>query len=158
METHNIKPVFDFNSEILILGSFPSEASRAFGFYYAHPRNRFWQVMAEIFQVEIGSSPQEKTEFLIKRKIALWDSVARCSIHRSGDSTIKDAVPNDIEKIIRTAKIKHIYFNGNKSYEIFLKYCRTENDIPLTVLPSTSPANARFTLEKLCEVWKIISE
>lgn len=155
---HTFSPVFDENSRILILGSFPSVASREQGFYYGHPQNRFWRVLAELFSVPLPATVEEKRSLLLSRGIALWDVAASCSVTGSGDASIRDVVPNGLELILRTAPIAGIYTNGGKAHQLYQKYSQPLTGIPAVKLPSTSPANAAWSLEKLCAQWKQILE
>lgn len=153
-QLHEIAPVYSEESLILILGSFPSVLSRKAGFYYAHPQNRFWKTLSAVFGEYAGDVPEKKKAFLQKHKIALWDVVGSCEIEGSKDPTIKRAEPNDIKIIISAANIKAVFTNGKKAHELCLAFLSNDlNGIPVINLPSTSPANARFGLEKLVEVW-----
>ena len=150
--THPFEPIFDQNSKILILGSLPSVRSRADGFYYGHPQNRFWKLLARLFQTEIPQTIDDKKTFLLYHGIALWDVIASCEIENSADSTIRNAVPNDLSRIFETANIQMIYTNGKTADKLYRKYHKKE----AVCLPSTSPANAAFTMEKLESAWKVI--
>ena len=153
-QLHEIAPVYSEDAEILILGSFPSVLSRKAGFYYAHPQNRFWKTLSAIFGESAGDTKEEKTAFLKKHKIALWDVVGSCEIEGSKDPTIKRAEPNDIKIITSAARIKAVFTNGKKAHELYLaNLAKDLENVPVINLPSTSPANARLTLEKLVEVW-----
>lgn len=156
MESHNIPPIYDENSTILILGSFPSVKSREGKFFYNHPQNRFWKVISNIFESTTPLTVEDKTKLLLKNHVALWDTIKSCEIKGSSDSSIKNVVPNDILSIIKKTKICRIYTNGNTAHKMYQKYLAPSIDVPEMVLPSTSPANARFNLEKLIESWKII--
>ena len=151
------EPFYNTDSSILILGSFPSVKSREIGFYYGHPQNRFWRVLAEVFNEEVPQSIEEKKQFLKKYKIALWDVIDSCEIEGSSDSSIKNAIPSDLHKIVDVCEIKHIYVNGKKAEQLFDKYFKELIHIK-TCLPSTSPANAGYSLEKLKEIWKVIKD
>ncbi len=152
---HPFEPIYDQNSEILILGSFPSVKSREQEFYYAHPQNRFWKVLEAIYPSKFPlNSKENKTAFLKENHIAIWDSIHECEIENSQDASIKNAIPNDIQKILQESNIQKIFCNGNASYQVFQKYHKDFVSIPVEALPSTSPANARFSLEKLVEIWK----
>ncbi len=146
--THPIPPVFDSASRILILGSFPSVKSREGHFFYHHPQNRFWKTLAGILAVPVPGSIDEKKEFLLSHHIALWDVIASCSIEGSSDSSIHDVVPNDLSRILSTADIRAIFCNGKTSWNYYRKYQESATGIPAVSLPSTSPANAAWTLEK----------
>lgn len=156
---HTFEPIYDNQSEILILGSFPSVKSRANQFYYGHPQNRFWKVTAGIFKENVPESIEEKKEFLLRNHIALWDVIASCDIIGSSDSSIKNVVANDMDTILKTAPIGAIYANGDKAYQLFLKYCKKDGQPPVQKLPSTSPANAAWNVERLTKAWaKAIEE
>lgn len=157
-EHHNIEPVFDENSRILILGSFPSVKSREQRFFYGHPQNRFWRVMAEVFGEPVPETVAEKKAFLLRNRIAVWDVIKQCDITGSGDSTIKNAVPNDISPILQCADIQNIFCNGQTSYRLYKKFMERETGIPARLLPSTSPANARCGMARLFEEWQVIAE
>lgn len=151
---HTFEPVCDANSRILILGSFPSVKSREQQFYYGHPQNRFWKVMTALCgEAEMPETTEEKKVFLQKHRIALWDVIASCDMTGSSDSSIRNVEPNSIESILKRAQIEKIFLNGDKAYRLFLRYCRKEGQPPAEKLPSTSPANAAYHLEKLIEIW-----
>ena len=152
---HPFEAIYDKNSKILILGSFPSVKSREQKFFYGHPQNRFWKVISAIFKEEIPKSIPEKKKMLISNKIALWDVIASCEIIGSSDSSITNAVPNDLTPIFKSAKIEKVFCNGTKSFELYQKYIYPKNNIKAEKLPSTSPANAAFNLEKLIKEWSL---
>ena len=158
MIIHPIEPVFDENSRILILGSFPSVKSREEMFFYGHPQNRFWKVLAAVCETEIPCTVDEKKRLLRSNHIALWDVIASCEIQGSADSSIRNVVPNDLSEILNTAKIDRIFVNGKTSEKYYKKYLLGTVGREAVCLPSTSPANAAWTLEKLIEAWKIIRE
>lgn len=151
---HELKPIYSKDSEILILGSIPSVKSREIGFYYAHPQNRFWQVLAAIYKEDLPKTQEEKIDFLIRHKIALWDVLASCSIKSSSDASIKNIKVNNIEKLIKKTNIKAVYTTGKKAYEIYQKEVARKTKIDAIYLPSTSPANASFSIEKLIKEYK----
>lgn len=151
---HEIAPVYDGNSRILILGSFPSEASRAAGFFYGNPNNRFWRVLSCLFEDAAGTQTEEKKAFLLRHNVALWDVIASCTVKGSSDASIRDVIPNDITPILKTADIKTVYLNGKLADRLFEKYIIC--DIPHICLPSTSPANAQYSFELLCDAWSVI--
>ncbi len=151
---HTFEPVFDQNSDILILGSFPSVKSRENQFYYGHPQNRFWKVTAGIFDEPVPATVEEKKAFLLRNRIAVWDVIASCDIIGSSDSSIRNVVANDMDFILKKADIRKIYANGDKAYRLFLKYCKKEGWPGVFKLPSTSPANAAYSLKRLTEAWK----
>lgn len=149
---HELDPVFNKDSKILILGSLPSIASRKIGFYYAHPKNRFWKILENIFQEEI----KDKKEFCLKHHIALWDTIASCEISSSKDSSIKNVIPNDLNFILKHANIKQIFTTGKKAHEIYQKYLYRIYQKEDICLSSTSPANAVKSLEDLVNEYTII--
>lgn len=154
--THTFEPIYKEDSKILILGSFPSVKSRENQFYYGHPQNRFWKVIAKLTNRKVPITIEEKKEILLSNHIAVWDVIASCSIQGSSDSSIKDVVVNDFTDILQNSSIQTIYVNGNKAYELYHKYAEEKTGIKAVKLPSTSPANAAWSVEKLCEVWKQI--
>lgn len=156
MELHPIKPVYNENSKILILGSFPSVKSRESGFFYGHPQNRFWKVLAAVYQTELPKSVAEKKQFLLKHGIAVWDVIKSCDIAGSSDSSIKNVVPNDLSSILNETDIEKIFVNGKKAEQLYKKYLEKQINRKAVCLPSTSPANAAWGMERLTEAWKII--
>ena len=155
---HPIKPIYDKNSKILILGSFPSQKSREQMFFYGHPQNRFWKVLAMIFECEVPETIDKKRNFLINRNIALWDVIASCDIVGSSDSSMKNVVPNDLSVILSSADIKRIFVNGRTAEKFYNKYIRDSIQREAICLPSTSPANAAWSLERLAEAWEVICD
>ena len=155
---HPIPPLYDANSRALILGSFPSVKSREAMFFYGHPQNRFWKLMALLFEADIPSTVEEKKRLVLSHGIAMWDTIHSCTITGSSDSSIKDVVPNDLSVILNNSRVKRIFCNGAASHRLYQKYIYPINNIPAQKLPSTSPANAAWSLEKLAEEWKIICE
>lgn len=153
---HQIPAVYDKNSKILILGSFPSVKSRENQFFYHHPQNRFWKVLANIFKEDVPSTIEEKKSLLLRNNVAVWDVIASCEIEGSSDSSIKNIVVNDIKPIIEKSNINMIFCNGSKTYSLYKKYISKNININFIQLPSTSPANARYSLDKLIEDWKVI--
>ncbi|MBR2597299.1 MAG: DNA-deoxyinosine glycosylase [Clostridiales bacterium] len=158
MPVHPIAPVFDKDSKVLILGSFPSVRSREEGFFYGHPQNRFWKVTSRIFGEELPVTIEEKKAFLIRNHIALWDVIGSCEIDGSSDSSIRDVTVNDLSVILGTADIRAIFLNGKKAEQYYLKYLFPILKRDAVCLPSTSPANAAWNLEKLADAWKIIKD
>lgn len=154
--THTFEPVFDKDSKILILGSFPSVKSRENHFYYGHPQNRFWKVMAYVLEAEVPATIEEKKKLLLSNHVAVWDVIASCSIIGSSDTSIKDVEVNDFSRILDHSAVERIYANGGKAYELYHKYAEKMTGIKAEKLPSTSPANAAWNLEKLCKEWKTI--
>lgn len=153
MIIHPIEPVYNRKSEILILGSFPSVKSREEGFFYGHPQNRFWRVIAAVYKADVPETVEEKKAFLLRNSIALWDVIHSCDITGSSDSSIKNVVVNDINLILKNAPIRQIFVNGKKAEQLYRKYIQPKLGREAVCLPSTSPANAAWSLEKLTEVW-----
>ncbi|MDO5444175.1 MAG: DNA-deoxyinosine glycosylase [Eubacteriales bacterium] len=157
MESQEIKhpfdPVFDSNSKFLILGSFPSVKSREQMFFYGHPRNRFWKVISTVFQARLPETIPEKKKFLLDNHIALWDVISSCEITGSSDASITNVQVNDLSPILSSAKIDAIYTNGTKAYELYMKYSFPITGIPAVKLPSTSPANAACSYDRLVSEW-----
>ena len=151
--SHVFLPVFDETSKVLILGSFPSVKSREQGFYYGHPQNRFWKVIAALCEETVPTTIEEKKAMLLKHHIAIWDVIGSCDIIGSSDSSIKNVVPADIAGLLGKTRIERIFANGKTAGSLYEKYCREQTGRKITVLPSTSPANAACSLEKLVEVW-----
>lgn len=156
MYEHPFPPVYDENSKIFILGSFPSIKSREQMFFYGHPQNRFWKVMSRIFNTAIGSEPPDKRRFLLSHGIALWDVIASCDIKGSADSSIKNAAPNDIGEILRECNINKIFVNGKTAKSLYDRKIMPKVSQDAICLPSTSPANAAYSLDKLVSEWMII--
>ena len=152
--THEFEPIFDDKSRILILGTLPSVKSREGNFYYHHPQNRFWKVLAQICNVQPPTTIAEKKAMLLANGIAIWDVVQSCDIIGSSDSSIKNVTPADLSVILKKAPVKTIFLNGGKAWELYQKYCKEMTELPAVKLPSTSPANAAWSLEKLVTVWK----
>ena len=155
---HPIDPVFDENSRILILGSFPSVKSREVQFYYGHPQNRFWKVLASLFHEEIPSDSKGKKDFLLAHRIALWDVIHSCKITGSSDASIKDVTANDLKAILDKAAIQKIYVNGKTAEKLYRKYIEHELHRDCVCLPSTSPANAVYSFEPLLSEWTETNE
>lgn len=152
----NFGPIFDENSRILILGSFPSVKSREAEFFYGHPRNRFWKLLCAVLGCDLPEDTAGKTELLLRNRIALWDTIEECDIVGSSDSSIRNVIPTDIMRILDCADIREIYCNGNTSYRLFMKYLYPVCGRLPVALPSTSPANAAWSYEKLYEAWSAI--
>ena len=150
---HSIDPVFDENSRILLLGSFPSPKSRETGFYYGHPQNRFWKVLSAVLSVPEPHSVEEKREMLLSHGIALWDVLASCEIDGASDASIRDVVPNDIAALLQKVPIEAVFCNGATAYRIYTKYLQPVTGLAAVKLPSTSPANAACRPEMLRQVW-----
>jgi len=152
---HTFGPVYNEKSRILILGSFPSVKSREASFYYQHPQNRFWKVISAIIDVPTPETIEEEKAMLLRNTIAVWDVIYSCDINGSSDSSIKNVVPNDIAKVLNQTGVETVYANGGKAYELYNRYCYKSTNKKIIKLPSTSPANARYSLERLIECWKI---
>ena len=150
---HGFGPIYDDNSKILILGSFPSVKSREEGFYYGHPRNRFWKVLSSIFKENEPKTVQEKKILLLHHDIALYDVIEECDIIGSSDSSIKNVVPSQLSPIFATAQITDVFTNGKTAERLYQKYQKVQTGRESECLPSTSPANAAFSLEKLVQIW-----
>lgn len=155
-EIHPIPPLWNEESRILILGSFPSVKSREGRFFYHHPRNRFWAVMARVLECPVPETVEEKKEMLLAHRTALWDVAASCSIHGSSDSSIRDVVPNDLGEILEHANINQIFTNGTTAFRLYRKYTESITGRPAICLPSTSPANAAWSLQRLEGEWSRI--
>ncbi len=153
---HPFGPLYDENSRVLILGSFPSVKSREQNFFYGHPQNRFWKVVSAVFEQPVPQTIEEKKHLILCSGLALWDSIASCEITGSSDSSIRNAKANDIGIILDNCVIERIYCNGRKSHELYQKYIEPQTGRKAVCLPSTSPANAQWTLEKLIEAWSVI--
>ncbi len=158
MIIHPIPPLFNSNSKILILGSFPSIKSREAGFFYGHPQNRFWKVISGVLGCETPNTVNEKKTLLLDNRIALWDVIGECEIIGSADSAITNAKANDLSKIINEANILAIFTNGKKSNELYKKQIEPKIGISAIYLPSTSPANAAWSVERLIHEWSIIKQ
>ncbi len=152
--THPFPALYDQDSRILILGSFPSVKSREQQFFYGHAQNRFWKVMAAVLGCDTPQSIPEKKAMLLTHGVALWDSIARCTIEGSSDASIEDVVPNDLAPILASASIRQVFCNGKKSWEMYRRYSEPLTGRPALCLPSTSPANAAWSLERLTQAWR----
>ena len=156
--THEIEPVYNSRSRILILGTFPSVKSREAHFFYHHPQNRFWRVLAAIMEEGVPNTIEEKKAFLLRSRIAVWDVIASCRIQGSSDSSIRDVVPCDLNRIFTAAPIEGIYTNGKTAGRLYAAWCQSQTGRPAVCLPSTSPANAVYSLARLIREWRIIEE
>lgn len=155
---HPIPPLYDENCKILILGSFPSVKSREAMFFYGHPQNRFWKLMAALFEEAYPQTIKEKKALVLKHHIAMWDTIRSCTITGSSDSSIKDVVPNDLSVILDNSRVERIFCNGATSYRLYMKYIYPTTGVKAVKLPSTSPANAAFNLERLLTEWSMIKD
>lgn len=154
MITHPIPPVYDQNSAILILGSFPSVKSRETCFFYGHPQNRFWKVTSSLFEEEVPQTIEEKKAFLLRNRVAVWDVIHSCDITGSSDTSIRNVTVNDLSPILSTADIRIICTNGKTAFRYYEKYMKSATGRPAVCLPSTSPANAAWNVERLVNEWQ----
>lgn len=155
---HGFAPVYDARSRVLVLGTLPSVKSREQNFYYGHPRNRFWKLLALLFDAPEPQSVEEKKALLLQNGVALWDVVRECDIRRSADSTIRNAAANDIRPILEAADIRAVYTNGGRAHALYRRLILPVTGVGDLVLPSTSPANAARSLESLAEAWNVIKK
>ena len=153
---HEFAPVFDKNSRILMLGTMPSPKSREMGFYYGHPRNRFWKVVSDVFGERMPETVEERKAFALRRHIAVWDVLAGCEIKGADDNSIRNPEANDMDVILRHADIRAIFATGTKAGALYRKYCYPATGVPILVLPSTSPANCRISYDELYREYKVI--
>lgn len=156
MIQHPIPALYDEHAEILILGSFPSIKSREANFFYGHPQNRFWRVLSGVFEQPVPETIAEKQAFILRNHIALWDVIASCEITGSSDSSIKNVVPNDLSPILNAASIRVIFTNGKTAHNLYCRYLEPATRMKAICLPSTSPANASWSLERLISAWRAI--
>ena len=157
-QVHTLSPFVPAGAETLILGSFPSVRSRETGFYYGHKQNRFWRVLAAVFDSPCPADTEEKKALLAENGIALWDVIAACEIAGSSDASIQNVLPNDIAGLLEKTKIRRIFLNGKTAENLYKRYIAPVVDIPAIVLPSTSPANAAFDLARLTSAWAILQK
>lgn len=153
-QIHPIPPLYNDKSEVLILGSFPSVKSREANFFYGHPQNRFWKVIARIFDEEVPQTIEEKKRLILTHHLSMWDVIAECDIIGSSDSSIKDVVPNDLSVILDNAPIRRIIVNGKTAEKMYNKYTLDKTGIKAVVMPSTSPANAAWDIDRLVAEWE----
>ena len=156
--THPFGPLYSSESRTLILGSFPSVKSRAQHFFYGHPQNRFWKVVAAVFEEAVPETIPQKKDLILNHGLALWDAIASCVITGSSDASIREVRPNDLRIILDRCPVSRIYCNGRKSFEMYEKYIRPDIGREAACLPSTSPANAQWSLERLTEAWSVLKE
>lgn len=154
MLVHPVEALFNENSKILILGTFPSVKSREAKFFYGHPQNRFWRVMARLYDADIPQTVEDKKKLILDNHFALWDVIHSCDVEGSADSSIKNVVPNDISVILKNSKVSRIFVNGKKAESLYKKYLEKETGITAVCLPSTSPANASWSEDRLTEYWR----
>lgn len=155
-QVHPIPPVFDADSSVLVLGSFPSVKSRESGFFYGHAQNRFWRVTAAVFGCPVPVTIPEKRAFLLQNHVALWDVIASCDIDGSSDASIKNVRPNDLAPLLAASKITHIFTNGATADALYTRWQFPATGISAVRLPSTSPANAAWSLDRLIDAWRVI--
>lgn len=153
---HPFPPLFDAASDTLILGSFPSVKSRESMFFYGHPQNRFWKLLALLYGEEVPVTVEEKTNLVLRRHLALWDAIHACTITGSSDSSVRDVVPNDFSVILHNSRVSRVFCNGALSYNMYMKHSFPVTHIQAVKLPSTSPANAAYSLERLAQAWRVI--
>ena len=153
---HPFPPLFNSESRTLILGSFPSVKSREMMFFYGHPQNRFWRVIAALYGEETPRTTEEKSGLILRRNLALWDTIQSCTITGSSDSSVRDVVPNDLSVILQNSRVDRVFCNGALSHKLYTRYCMPQTGISAVKLPSTSPANAAFSLERLIGEWKVL--
>ena len=153
---HPFPPLFDSESRTLILGSFPSVKSREAMFFYGHPQNRFWRLIALLCHEDTPQTVEEKSSLILRHHLALWDSIRSCTITGSSDSSVRDVVPNDLRVIFDNSKTERVFCNGALSHKMYMKYIYPQTGIAAVKLPSTSPANAAYSLERLAESWQVI--
>lgn len=150
---HTFEPVWDKQSEVLILGTFPSVKSRENQFYYGHPQNRFWKLIAAIYGEPQPETIAEKKELILKHHLAVWDVIDQCDIIGSSDSSIRNVIPSDLAGLLKNSSIHTVIANGAKAYELYQKYQMAKTGLKVQKLPSTSPANAAWSFQRLQEEW-----
>lgn len=155
---HPLAPLFSDAAHTLILGSFPSVKSREGEFFYHHPQNRFWRVLASVLASPVPETIEEKRALILTNHLALWDVIGSCTISGSDDASIRDVVANDLSPILSAAPITRIFCNGKTAYRLYCKHLQKKTGIEAVCLPSTSPANAQWNLERLCEAWRVIAQ
>ena len=153
---HSIEPVFDAESRVLILGTMPSPKSREVQFYYGHPQNRFWRVLAAVLGEEVPQSVPEKKTMLLRHRIALWDVLAECEITGASDSSIRNPVANDLSVILDHAPVQAVFTTGATAWKLYTRLQKPHTGIEAVRLPSTSPANCAVKMEALTEAYKAI--
>ena len=154
--SHEFPAVYDRGSRVLLLGSIPSPKSREVGFYYGHPQNRFWKVLAAVLGESVPETIPQKKAMLKKHRIALWDVLESCTIVGASDTSIEDAVPNKISELVKATRVERIFCTGATAHKLYQKYCAADVGIDAVKLPSTSPANCAVSFEKLVEAYRKI--
>ena len=156
--SHEFAPVWNRDSRVLVLGTFPSVKSREQGFYYGHPRNRFWKVTGAFLKCRVPETVEEKKKMLLEGHIAVWDVIESCEIEGSSDSSIRNVKANDIGGLLEKSAVKAVFANGDKAYQLYCRYCREQAGMDIVKLPSTSPANAAWQLEALTRAWRVMEQ
>lgn len=152
---HELEPIYNESSKVLILGSLPSVKSREVGFYYAHPQNRFWRILESLFGVSLPDV-DTKRKFLLSHGIALWDMVASCEISGSSDASIKNIEVNDLTELLQNSQIEFVFCTGRKASDLYQKYMKPKTNIDAFLLPSPSAANAKCSLSSLVSSYQVI--
>lgn len=156
---HGIEPVFDERSRVLMLGTFPSPKSREAGFFYGHPQNRMWRVLTAVLgEHEVPQTADERRAFLLRNRIAMWDTIASCNIEGASDASIRDVVPNDLSHVLKAAPIEAVFTTGAKATQLYRRYQEPVTGITAHRLPSTSAANASWSFEHLVEAYAAVRE
>lgn len=156
--THNFRPIYDKSSRVLLLGTMPSPKSREIGFYYGHPRNRFWKVVSDVCGEEMPQTKEERIGFCLRNKLAVWDVLEGCEIRGADDSSIRSPKANDMSLILNHADIRAVFATGTKAYQLYQRYCYPKTGMAAVCLPSTSPANCRVSYEELYKAYSQIIE
>lgn len=155
---HTIPPLFAPDSRVLMLGSIPSPKSRETGFFYGHPQNRYWRVLAAVLSEATPENIADKRAMCLRHKVAMWDVLASCEIVGAGDSTIRNPEPNDLAGLIAKTQVQAVFATGQKAAALYRKFCERQTGFPVTALPSTSPANAAWSFTRLCEAYRVITK
>lgn len=154
--THDFQPIYNQDSRVLMLGTMPSPKSREIGFYYGHPRNRFWKVISDVCGEVLPETKEEKIAFALRNKIAVWDVLAGCEIKGAEDASIRNPIANDMNLILKNADIRAVFATGQKAAQLYRKYCQKQTGMEIITLPSTSPANCSISYEKLFAAYEMI--
>lgn len=155
---HTFGPLYDEHSRVLILGSIPSPKSREVNFFYGHPQNRFWPVLAAVLGEPKPETIEEKRAMVLRHGIAMWDTLASCEIRGASDAAIRNPVPNDIAALLKKTSIHTIFCTGATSHKLYTKLCQPQTGLPAVRLPSTSPANAAWSFARLTEAYRVIAD
>lgn len=156
--THNFPPLFAPDARALILGSIPSPKSREQAFFYGHPRNRFWPVLAAVFGEPAPQTIEDKRSLALRHRIAMWDTLAACDIRGASDTSIRNPVTNDLPWLIAQTQVRAVFCTGATSYKYYKKLCQPQTGIEAVCLPSTSPANAAWSKERLIQAYSVIAQ